>query len=60
MRISATRIVFILVITAVIYLNLKQIEVSETLKNIAIAIVSFYFWQKNLNSNTWKNENNSI
>ena len=57
MRISATRIVFVLVILAVIQLNFEQIEVNETLKNIAIAITSFYFGQKNLNSNTWKNEN---
>lgn len=43
---SATRIVLLLVVWSIIILNLKQIEVSETLKNIAISVISFYFWQK--------------
>lgn len=46
MRISATKIVFVWVMYAIIALNFTQIEVSETLKNIAISLISFYFWSK--------------
>lgn len=43
---SATKIVLLLVIIAVIFLNVFQIEVAEPLNNIAISIIAFYFWQK--------------
>lgn len=60
MKFSATKIVFVITILSVITLNFTQIEVSDTLKNIAISLISFYFGQKSLWINTWKNENNSI
>ena len=48
---SATRITLLLVIMAIIWLNAFQIDISETLKSIALMIVSFYFWQKTLDNN---------
>ena len=44
---SATKLCLLLVVLAIIALNFTKIPVDETLKVIAVAIVSFYFAQKN-------------
>lgn len=51
---SATKITLLLIVISVIALNFMQIEVTEPLKTMAVAVISFYFWQKipsSLNTN---------
>ena len=48
---SATRMVLLIDIIAIVTLNIFQIDVSETLNYVTVALISFYFWQKSLNGN---------
>jgi len=50
---SPTGISLIVVVVWILLLNFFDVSVNDTMNNIAIAIVSFYFWQKTLN-NGWK------
>lgn len=43
---SATKIVLLLLVIAIIVLNFMQIEVGEPLKSMALMVISFYFGQK--------------
>lgn len=45
---SATKIVLVLVVSAIIALNAFGIPVEEPLKTISLMIVSFYFGQKTI------------
>ena len=49
---SATKIVLILLVVAVIILTWLRIEVAEPLKTISLMVISFYFWQKNNETKT--------
>lgn len=43
---SATKIVLLAVVTAVIILNFMWIEVAEPLNSVTLMVISFYFGQK--------------
>lgn len=55
--ISVTKVVLLLIIISLIVFEFCTIKVQEPLNNIALMVVSFYFWQKvNLWSKTYKKE----
>ena len=47
---SATKLSLLIIILAVVWLNLLNIEVTEPLKTISIMVVSFYFGTKSSNN----------
>lgn len=60
---STTKFVLVIIIIAIITLSFLQIKVEEPLNNIALMVVTFYFWQKVGESKTAKKldeENPSI
>lgn len=44
---SATKVVLLVLVGALVALNLLRIEPSETFKYVITAVISFYFGQKN-------------
>ncbi len=53
---SATKLVLVLVVIAIIALNFIEIDVKEPLKTIAIMIVSFYFGKSQVPVTTESND----
>lgn len=43
---SATKLTLLMLVIANIVMNILWIEVNETMNNITIAVISFYFGQK--------------
>ena len=50
---SATKIVLLLLVVGLIVMNFLQIDVSDTYKITITAVISFYFGQKAVETQSW-------